>query len=481
MPGKEIGPGTRVGEYVLKEKIGEGGFSSVWKAVHHVWTDRPVAVKIPTDRGMIEDLQREAEIQRTLEALGDEHIVKTLGLDASHDPPYFIMEFVTGRSLRDILTEEGALSLDRVLDTASQILKALDHAHGAGVIHMDLKPENVLVTPEGVVKLMDFGMGFRPKTREEKILLSGDLEEDREAFGGTLEYMAPEVRAGDPPDPRVDLYAFGVILFEMLTGERPQPGDVPGDLNPASPKRLDRIFEKCYARLGKRYKTAGTVLRMIEAMRAPAEPKDAGRRRTPVRTKEPPPGMILVPEGSFTFGAGEGGDRGPAHERFLDDFFIDLLPVTNAQFRRFVAAGGYGKGECWGEGWEKVEKFVDEGGAPGPKNWHDGYPPAGKERHPVTGISFFEASAFARWAGKRLPVEEEWEKAARGTIGAAFPWGPKFDPKKCNTRESKIRTTTPAGRYRNGASPYGVLDMAGNVLEWTADFYKAYPGNEAKN
>jgi formylglycine-generating enzyme required for sulfatase activity len=485
-PDKSVGPGTRVGEYVLEEKIGEGGFGSVWRAVHHAWPDRVVAVKIPTHRGLIDQLRKEAEIQRTLEALDDRHIVKTLGLDTTHEPPYFVMEFVEGESLRALLKREGRLGLDAALGFAEQVLKALRHAHDAGVVHMDLKPENILIASDGVLKLMDFGLGFRPSPTEVSVLLSGELGEAVEDVGGTLEYMAPEIRRGDDPDPRADLYAFGVILFEMLTGERPQPGDRPRDLNPAVPKRLDRVFSKCYARAEKRYGAVREVLEAIRPLRVPAgaegeEPVDAGAPAPPRIVPDVPLGMAFVPVGKFTLGAGEKGDRAPAQERFLDAFFLDVLPVTNGEFLAFVRDGGYAKRSLWEDAWDRVEKFTDSTGRPGPRAWKGGRPPRGRERHPVTGVGFHEARAFAAWANKRLPDEEEWEKAARGSTDHAYPWGPAFDAALCNTVESKVGGTSAAGRYRRGASPFGILDLAGNVLEWTTSFFKAYPGNEEEN
>ncbi|MHC5037268.1 MAG: bifunctional serine/threonine-protein kinase/formylglycine-generating enzyme family protein [Planctomycetota bacterium] len=478
----KIGAGLRVGEYVLKEKIGQGGFGQIWKAVHHVWPDRLVAVKLPTNPRLIDQLRREAEIQYLLQKLDDRHIVKILGLDTAHDPPYFIMEFVEGESLRSLLAREARPDLEPILDRAEQILMALSHAHKAHVIHMDLKPENILVTPKGVLKLMDFGLGYRPNPQEVSILLSGALEESEEPQGGTLEYMAPEVRRGDPPDPRADLYAFGVILFEMLTGERPQPGDRPSDLNPAVPDRLDEAFSKCYARVEKRYNSAEEVLEEIRRMRTPT-PEAAGPAEPGATAPRPeaPSGMIFIPEGSFWLGEGESGDRSPAHSRFLEAFFLDANPVTHGEFLRFVRDGGYRDSGLWEAGWEKIDKFKDQTGKAGPRGWKQGTFPSGLDRHPVVGISVFEAQAFARWAGKRLPAEVEWEKAARGSTRNLYPWGMKFDKSFCNTKESGIGSTTAVGRYRRGASPFGVLDMAGNVLEWTANFYRGYPGNEEKN
>jgi formylglycine-generating enzyme required for sulfatase activity len=475
-----IGPGTRIGEYILREKIGEGGFGSVWKAVHHVWEDRVAAVKVPTDPRLIDQLRREAEIQHALEKLDDEHILRTIGLDTSHDPPYFVMEYVPGESLRALLARKGRLGLDAVLEYAEQILLALAHAHGAGVIHRDLKPENVLVTAKGSLKIMDFGLGFRPE-KSGALLLSGDLEGAAEGAEGTLEYMAPEMRAGEPAAPGNDLYSFGVILFEMLAGERPQPGDRLADLNPAVPAALERIFEKCYTRAQKRYASAGEVLTDLRRLREPTAP--AAPRETPKNLLfGPPPGMVLVPAGSFTLGSDSPGeDRSPAHARFLEDFFVEATPVTNAAFLRFIREKGYEEPFFWAEGWDRVGQFLDSTGRPGPRSWARGMFPSGRDLHPVVGVSWFECCAYARWAGLRLPAEEEWEKAARGPSTNPYPWGADFDPKRCNTSESELRGTTPVSRYKKGASPFGVLDLSGNVLEWTASWFKPYPGHPGKD
>jgi formylglycine-generating enzyme required for sulfatase activity len=184
-----------------------------------------------------------------------------------------------------------------------------------------------------------------------------------------------------------------------------------------------------------------------------------------------PPGMVLVPAGSFTLGSNEYSDEGPVHEVWLDAFWLDLYSVTNAQWAAFLARKPWQQRELWTEAgwdWRKDKK-------PEPDQWSR---LRKKLDHPVRYICWYEALAYARWTGKTLLSEAQWEKAARGTDGRRYPWGDDFDLEKCNTDESKIGDTTPVGRYSpGGASPYGVADMAGDVLEWCRNLFVPYKYN----
>lgn len=145
--------------------------------------------------------------------------------------------------------------------------------------------------------------------------------------------------------------------------------------------------------------------------------------------------MVKIPAGVFLFG--EEKEKVETKE-----YFIDVYPVTNVEYKKFVEATGY----------------------PDPASWRNGNWPTGKENHPVVEVNWASASAYAEWAGKRLPTNEEWEKAARGIDGRIWPWGNEFDREKCNTYSGD---TTPVGQYSpQGDSPYGCQDMAGNVWEW---------------
>ena len=179
--------------------------------------------------------------------------------------------------------------------------------------------------------------------------------------------------------------------------------------------------------------------------------------------KEPPitGPMIEIPSGEFTMGTGD-----QIQKISLPTYFIDKTEVTNEMFEKFILAGGYEKEEYWTEaGWNfiKENNIIHHKGLS-----QDSF---NEPNQPVTGISWYEADAFCRWAGKRLPTAEEWEKAARGTDGRIYPWGNRMDFSRLAYRSSNVHRTVDVGSFPDGASPYGVLDMAGNVWEWTASAY----------
>jgi iron(II)-dependent oxidoreductase len=172
--------------------------------------------------------------------------------------------------------------------------------------------------------------------------------------------------------------------------------------------------------------------------------------------------LIEIPAGPFTMGSDtDAEDEAPAHEVDLPAFKIDLFEVANADFAKFVEATGY-QTDAEKEGRTKNWRSVAEG----------------KDNHPVVFASWNDAVAFCEWLGKRLPTEAEWEKAARGSDERVYPWGDDYDPSKANVKDTGLRGTAVVGSFGAGASPYGVEDMAGNVWEWTADWYEAYPGSD---
>jgi serine/threonine protein kinase len=258
--------GQRVGEYVLDAKIGGGTFGEVWRARHHVWTDQFVAVKIPTDPQYLRNLKGEGV---AIHGLVHPNIVRAIGFDPYAETPYLAMEYIPGSSLRPLI-ERKSLTIPQSVSILRQILAGLQYAHEHNVIHRDIKPENVLIHEqaltsgfdvEGVVKITDFGLGKAANTTMGSIAYSASLNTPAaKEIAGTLDYMAPEQRGGGDPQAKSDLYPCGVILYEMLTGERPAGTDVPSDLNRAVPKYLDDVFRRSYSRLDKRFASAADFL-----------------------------------------------------------------------------------------------------------------------------------------------------------------------------------------------------------------------------
>ena len=192
----------------------------------------------------------------------------------------------------------------------------------------------------------------------------------------------------------------------------------------------------------------------------------------------PPPGMVYIPAGKFLMGSQPtdgavgiqvGVDELPQQKVYVKGFFIDQYEVTNAQYYEYVkATGGYVPAT-----WDFTQHPLGKQG----EKWPVGVPPPGEEDYPVTDTDWYDAKAYCEWAGKRLPTEAEWEKAARGTDGRFFPWGNEFDPGKANTLESALGWATAVGSYPENVSPYGVYDMIGNVAEWVDDWYHPYAGS----
>ncbi len=183
--------------------------------------------------------------------------------------------------------------------------------------------------------------------------------------------------------------------------------------------------------------------------------------------------MMLVPAGEFIMGTNRTDpenthlkigtvkplykDQRPEHRVHLDAFYIDQYEVTNREYKKFIDRTQF-----------------DE--LPG--HWENENFPEGKGDLPVTNVTWREALAYSLWAGKRLPTEEQWEKAARGTDGRLFPWGNEYQKGWANVGVDGAKAPVPGGRFPKDVSPYDVYDMAGNAMEWTLSWYQAYPGNE---
>ncbi len=195
--------------------------------------------------------------------------------------------------------------------------------------------------------------------------------------------------------------------------------------------------------------------------------------------------MLKIPAGEFIMGSNDvrslDNEKGE-HQVYLDTYYIDAYPVTRGQFRQFMEAGGYENRELWSDlGW----KWLQSERVNQPLYWCDC---VAEDNHPVCGVSWYEAETFAKFVGKRLPTEAEWEKAARwdaeSKISYTYPWGEAAPSRKyCNfnlaglggDENTLLHGTSPVNAHPDGKSPYGMYDALGNVWEWTASWFTPYP------
>jgi sulfatase modifying factor 1 len=177
--------------------------------------------------------------------------------------------------------------------------------------------------------------------------------------------------------------------------------------------------------------------------------------------------LVVIPAGEFIMGHKSSYDTLPVRDKMnLPAFSIDKYEVTNKRYKRFIDATGY-----------KVPWSQEPAVAAYIWDWQKRMYPEGKGDDPVVLVSWDDAKAFCTWAGKRIPTEAEWEKAARGPKGKPYPWGNDWANGKANTSESGLKQTSPAGAFKDDVSEYGVYDLAGNISEWVEEWFAPYPGN----
>ncbi len=266
------------GRYELADVVGRGGMAEVRRG-RDLRLGRTVAVKT-LRRDLAADATFQARFRREAQSaasLNHPSVVSVYDTGEDHVDgvrmPYIVMEFVEGETLREQLQSQSRILPDRALEIVAGILTALDYSHRAGIVHRDIKPANVMVTAEGDVKVMDFGIA-------RDLADAGVTVTQTAAVLGTAQYLSPEQARGEPADARSDLYAVGCVLFELLTGRPPFVGDslvsvavahvreqplAPSSLDPSIPPQLDAIVLKALAKdRGERYQTAGDMRADIE-------------------------------------------------------------------------------------------------------------------------------------------------------------------------------------------------------------------------
>ncbi|MEL7473307.1 MAG: protein kinase, partial [Planctomycetota bacterium] len=296
---------ARIGPYEVDRELGRGGMGVVYLA-RDARLDRAVAIKalpehLASDPARLERFEREA---KTLAGLSHPNVAGIHGVEEQDGARYLVLEFVDGETLADAL-DRGPLSVDDAIDYAVQIAAGVEAAHEAGVIHRDLKPANIKLTPDGVAKVLDFGLARVEESASSTGLDSPTMTTPppqhsptiEGAILGTAAYMSPEQARGRRVDRRTDIWSFGVVLYEMLVGASPFHGETAGDsigavlhkqfdldqLPPSTPSNVRRVLERCLERdKNERYRDIGDVrieLTRAEPAAARAEPQPARRGR----------------------------------------------------------------------------------------------------------------------------------------------------------------------------------------------------------
>ena len=297
-------PGRRLGPYEILSAIGAGGMGEVYQA-HDTKLGRDVAIKVlpeafAHDADRLSRFQREAKM---LASLNHPNIATIYGLEQSGGTSYLVMELVPGETLQERVKREGPVPVEETLVIAKQIAEALEAAHEKGIVHRDLKPANVKVTPEGKVKVLDFGLAkaFAGDTSTEDIGNSPTLSQAATMQGvilGTAAYMSPEQARGKAVDKRTDIWAFGCVLYELLTRKPPFQGEdvteilasvvksepdwhaLPTDISPSIRVLMQRCLRK-----DRRQRTPDAATIRIEIEDAIAAPKDSGATQAAPATR----------------------------------------------------------------------------------------------------------------------------------------------------------------------------------------------------
>ena len=414
-------PGQRVGEYVLERRLGGGALGETWVACHHAWVDRRVAVKVPTDDAYLRSLQRGG---CRIHLLEHPHIARAVAFDPFGQPPYLATEYVPGRGVRALIPD---LTVRGALCVLQQVLLALEYAHDRGFVHGRLKPENVLIDQRlgltKAVKLTDFEPFDHRESSAPKgsIAFSVSLDGERAAqWSGSSEYASPEQRRGGPVDGRADLFACGVLLYEMLTGATPAGVELPGDVRPDAPAACDELFRRAYTRLEKRFASAREFLDALPATERSARP--------PI----PPP----APEGDRLARV---ADEAEACRRFIlrggvaTGFLERCVPHRLEPWRQAADAGlpeaQWLLGQCYESGLS-VEWDLHRAARLYRQAAVQDYPPAmnnlgylylngrGVDRNPRVGWRWYERAARMGYGPSRLRLEHLGLLASHGRTAA---------------------------------------------------------------
>lgn len=571
--------------YTIQRRLGKGGMGAVYLATEIIANrQRQVVIKEMLNYFDPADLQGEAKARQrfeleaaTLVTLNFAGIPQIFAYFSEHGRNYIVMQFIKGNDLEKGLThkdDQGNLipgkpySSDQVLRWGVQVCKALENLAAKNVVHMDIKPANLIADHSGDVWLVDFGTA----KAQWEVQPDGSVGMQKSSVYGTIGYAPPE-QYTKQTELRSDVYALAATLYHLLTDDDPQehpfsfprlghlPTDIASALQPALEPDVNlriraAVFKDALLLAlspppppGNARKTlvvaaaiAGLIMLILigvgiaiimpgifgtptpvvltAASASVSETQTTVPTSQPVDTDTPffdptqtsfPPtyepvhtstftptqqptftswststpansisgigstqispadGMVMVyvPEGDFIMGAYDGyADEQPPHTVYLDAYWIDRTEVTNAMYEKCVDAGACNR-PAYTDSYTRDFYYG-----------HSAY-----NNFPVMDVSWHDAQAYCAWTGRRLPTEAEWEKAARGDDERTYPWGNAAPAANLLNWNNMIGDTAAVGSYPAGASPYGALDMAGNLWEWVADWYSDsyYANSPTKN
>jgi serine/threonine protein kinase len=489
-------------EYAVEGKLGAGGFAVVY-LIRDVNLKRKLAVKVLSpdviaSHSVLERFKREAE---TIAQLSHPHIVPLHFIGNKDDLVYLVMQAIDGGSLADRMEKEKQLPIEDASRYFSEVASALAHAHKRGVVHRDIKPQNVLLDAESGRSLVtDFGIA---RTAEGGSLTATGM------VVGTPTYLSPEQVTGEPSDHRADIYALGVMAYEMLAGHAPFTGPTPTavlmkrlagppaplrEVRPEVPEMLADLVDACLAtdpneRLANAADitraltgaspvsgghTTSSRIKVTKPAQKTAEKKTGfspammalmafglvlalvtsywGLNKSRGAKSPPSPvddGMAVIAGGTYVIGDNDLEVAKPSRRVPIATFGIDKHEVTVGEYERYVVA----------------------------RNQTAPWSTRPDSLMPVTGVRLAEAEGYCVWRhpdGGRLPTEEEWEAAARGLEGRLYSWGREWVPNAANIGGARGAAPTRVGSFPLGRTPEGVDDLIGNVWEWTSSEFKPY-------
>ncbi|MEI7989527.1 MAG: bifunctional serine/threonine-protein kinase/formylglycine-generating enzyme family protein [Chloroflexota bacterium] len=552
--------GQSIGRYHIIVPLGEGGMATVYKAFD-TRLECDVAIKfirkenVPASQWERMNARFEREAKR-MAKLMHPNIVKVTDYGEYEGNPYLVMPYLPGGTLKN--RSQKFMSYQQAVCLLAPVARALEYAHRQNTIHRDVKPANILITEDGAPMLADFGVA--------KIL---DLDEGNTLTGtgmgvGTPKYMAPEQWL-NRVSPQTDVYALGVVFYELLTGRVPYDADTPAGVMlkqsneplprpkqfvPGITEDVERVIFKALAKdpqqryadmealaqalerlatlapVSQEIKRNETTIDYGDAAQPSSSAKSPQSEKSAVQTSlllgigglgllfliviiggaswllnrpikpsnvvnaetvqassqqtltvmgEQSPTvsndgknrvsakdgmeMIYIPPGEFLMGSTDNDsdaryDEQPQHKVYLDAYWMDKTEVTNAMYKKCVADGS-----CQEPNDKKSNTQNDYYG-------NDQY-----ANYPVIYVDWNQAQEYCKWAGGSLPTEAQWEKAARGEDGRKYSWGNETASCKLANYSVCAGDTKAVGSLADGASPYGVMDMSGNVWEWVNDWY----------